>query len=49
MDEKVMNILLDMQKDIKETKEKVTNIEEKEIPEIKAELKETKIANRNTK
>ena len=40
MEEKILNILLDMQVDIKDLKVKVINIEEKELPGIKASIKD---------
>ena len=40
MEEKILNILLDMQVDIKDLKVRVINIEEKELPGIKESIKD---------
>ena len=39
MEEKILTILLDMQVDIKDLKKRVINIEENEIPSIRASIK----------
>lgn len=39
MEEKILNILLDMQIDMKDLKTRVINIEENEIPSMKASIK----------